>query len=136
MVSKKIIKSLFSKFYSYSNCFLCFFPGFIYHYFKLCQLFTLFLFQKAVSLDKRFWVLKVSLVVYMCIDLAIFGLTFGLSLGCRSISLTQQKSKSGSDDLGCVHRIKLCSVPEIFLYCVETKEYCEQKEALEFFLLR
>ena len=70
------------------------------------------------------------------IDLAIFGLTFELPLGCRSVSLKQQKLKSGSDDLGSVCRIKLCSIPEIFFCFVKTKEYCEQNETLEHFLPR
>ena len=33
-------------------------------------------------------------------------------------------------------RIKVFSIPEIFLYCVETKEYCEQNETSESFLPR
>ena len=33
-------------------------------------------------------------------------------------------------------RIKRCSIPEIFLYCVETKEYCEQNENLEKFFTK
>ena len=31
-------------------------------------------------------------------------------------------------------RIKVSLIPEIFLHCVETKEYCEQNETLENFL--
>ena len=33
-----------------------------------------------------------------------------------------------------MRRIKVCSIPGIFLYCVETKEYCEQKGTFENFL--
>ena len=51
---------------------------------------------------------------------------FGLPFGCRSVSLTQQKLESPYDDSECVRRIKVCLIPEIFLHCVETKEYCEQ----------
>ena len=65
--------------------------------------------------------------------LSSFGLPSRLSLGLHSKSLTQQKLESGSDDSGCARRIKVCSIPEIFLYCVETKEYCEQNEMLENF---
>ena len=43
----------------------------------------------------------------------------------------QQKLESGSDDSGCVRSIKLCSILVKFLYCVETKEYCERKGTLE-----
>ena len=35
-----------------------------------------------------------------------------------------------------MRRIKLCSIPEIFLYCVETKEYCEQNENSENFFTK
>ena len=81
--------------------------------------------------------LATLLVVVVAVDLALFGLTFGLPfglpLGCRSITLIQQKLESGSDDSRCVLRIKVCSIPQIFVYCVETKEYCEQNETLDFF---
>ena len=60
----------------------------------------------------------------------------GLSLGLHSMSFTQQKFESGSDDSRCVRRIKVCSIPEIFWYCVETKEYCEQNETLEIFFAK
>ena len=42
----------------------------------------------------------------------------GLSLGLHYVTLTQQKLESGSDDSGCVCKIKVCSIPEIFLYCL------------------
>ena len=35
-----------------------------------------------------------------------------------------------------MRRIKLCSIPEIVLHCVETKEYCEQNENLEIFFTK
>ena len=41
----------------------------------------------------------------------------------HSLSLTQQNLDSGYDDLGCVRRIKHCSIPEIFFnkICVDAK---------------
>ena len=47
-------------------------------------------------------------------DLPSFRRHLGAHSGLHSISLTQQKLESGSDDSGCVPRIKLCSIPEIF----------------------
>ena len=76
-----------------------------------------------------------SVIVVVVRSSTIFRRHFGAHLGLHSITLTQQKLESGSDDSGCVCRIKLCSIPEIFLYCVETKEYCEQNEILEIFFL-
>ena len=55
------------------------------------------------------------------IILGLLWVFLGLSLGLHSIILTQQRLESGSDDSGCVCRIKVCSMPEIFLYCVKTK---------------
>ena len=48
----------------------------------------------------------------------------GRSLGPYSITLTQQKLECGANDSECVCEIKVCSIPEIFLYCLCTKEYC------------
>ena len=62
----------------------------------------------------------------------IFGRHLGAHLGLHSI----RKLESGSDNLGCVRRIKVCSIPEIFLYCVETKEYFEENETLETFFTK
>ena len=39
----------------------------------------------------------------------------GLPSGLHYISLMQQKLGSGSDNSECMHRIKVCSMPEIFL---------------------
>ena len=44
--------------------------------------------------------------------------------------------ESGLDDSGCVCMIKVRSISEISLYCVETKEYCEQNETLEIFFTK
>ena len=33
-------------------------------------------------------------------------------------------------------RVKVCSIPEIFLYYVETKQYCEQNETSENFFTK
>ena len=52
---------------------------------------------------------------------SIISAPLGLPLGCQSITLTQQKLESRSDDSGCEHRIKVYFIPEIFLYCVETR---------------
>ena len=46
------------------------------------------------------------------------SIIFRLSFGLHSITLTKQKLGSGSDDSGCVRRIKVCSTPGIFLYCL------------------
>ena len=63
-------------------------------------------------------------------------LSLGAHLWPHSISLTQQKLESGSDDPQYMHMIKVCLTSEIFLYCVETKEYCKQSEAWEFFFAK
>ena len=64
-------------------------------------------------------------------SITTFRRHFGGHLGLHSITLIQRKLESRSDDSGCVRRIKLCSIPEIFLYCLETKEYCKQNETSE-----
>ena len=55
-------------------------------------------------------------------DLALFSAPLGRSLGPYSITLTQQKLESGSDDSGCVRRIKM--IPKVFFLnkiCVDAK---------------
>ena len=51
--------------------------------------------------------------IYVCTS-SIVRAFLELPLGLHSISLMQQKLEPGSDDSGCVCRIKVCSIPEIF----------------------
>ena len=53
---------------------------------------------------------------------SIISAPLGLPLGCRSITLTQQKLESGSNDSGCVRRMKM--ITELFFLnemCVDAK---------------
>ena len=51
------------------------------------------------------------LVVVVAVDLALYWGFLGLPLGLHSIGFTKEKLESGSDDSGCVRRIKVCSMP-------------------------
>ena len=45
-----------------------------------------------------------------------------------------EKLEPGSNDIWDVCTRSTFFTPEIFLYCLYTKEYCEQNETLEFLL--